>query len=78
MKADFINKNERKEFQRIFGVNFSLYWDNLLGFDIVKFDNEVVQADENESMSEAIQKKWGQEGHDMILKLLQFVPLTSN
>lgn len=34
----------REEFALVFGVPLAQYWDNLLGFNIVKFDDKVVKS----------------------------------
>ena len=49
-------------FQRVFGVGLKKYWINhLLGFDIIKFDNEVIKSDDR-CMSEVVLEKYGKDG----------------
>jgi hypothetical protein len=57
-------------FQRVFGVNLRKYWINhLLGFDIIKFDKEVVKS-EDRCMSEVVLEKYGKDGLDIVEELI--------
>ena len=57
-------------FLRIFGIRLSLFFPNvILGFDVVKFD-DWIKPEENESTYEAIARKFGDPGVDIIKKLL--------
>jgi hypothetical protein len=57
-------------FQRVFGVSLRKYWLNhLLGFDIVKFDLEVVKSDDR-CMSEVVLEKYGKDGLNIIEELI--------
>jgi hypothetical protein len=57
-------------FQRVFGVSLRKYWLNhLLGFDIVKFDNEVVKSGDR-CMSEVVKEKYGNDGLMIIEELI--------
>jgi hypothetical protein len=71
MVANFMARRRRyhEPFKRLFGVDLGGYWDNITGFDVVKFDDHV-KPGKNESSIDAVRRQWGQEGVDMILKLL--------
>ena len=57
-------------FLKVFGVRLKLYWDgNILGFDVLKFD-KFLCPEQNESSFDCIERKFGQEGIDIIKKLL--------
>ena len=57
-------------FLRIFGVRLFLFFPEvLLGFDVVKFDKWIKPA-ENESTYDAVKRKFGEPGVDMIKKLI--------
>jgi len=57
-------------FLEIFGVRLKKFWEgNILGFDVIAFD-EFIDPKENESTKDAILRKYGQEGLDIINKLL--------
>ncbi len=64
----YINKYE--EFQRVFGVPLSKFWDKQFGFDIVAFDEKFIKPNDNESTKQATLRKYGQEGLDLIVALL--------
>lgn len=73
---DYALKERRKQldynmpFLRVFGVRLFLFFPNvILGFDVVKFDKWIEPA-ENESTYEAINRKFGQAGVDLIKNLL--------
>lgn len=69
-----------RRFSETFGVPLASYFDNLLGFDIVKFDDEIVQPHNPDqgrdklsselSMKEIIAKQWGDEAVELIQKLI--------
>ena len=42
-----------------------------LGFDIVKFDEEVVKSPDGESCKDAIRRQWGEAGLAIIVELMQ-------
>ena len=57
-------------FQRVFGVSLRKYWINhLLGFDIIKFDNEVVKSGDR-CMSTVVLEKYGKDGLMIIEELI--------
>ena len=68
------NLKLRGDFYRRFGATFgwplASFFNNLTGFDIIKFDDVVVKAPEGTSIKDAVIARWGQEGEDIILGLL--------
>ena len=56
---DLIKSNDRtyrenaKEFKRIFRINLKPLWDNITGFDIVRFDDEFIKSPDGQSMKGA-------------------------
>lgn len=58
------------EFQKIFGVPLSAYFDNVFGFDIVRFDDEVIRAQNDESIKDAVVRQYSREAADLIWELL--------
>lgn len=63
--------NYSQEFYRIFQVNLKNYFPNYLtGFDIVKFDDEVIKTPDDISMSQHIKEKYGEDGHHLIKILI--------
>lgn len=54
------------------GPSFRLHklWNNLLGFDIVTFDEAVIKSNENESIAEAILRQYGIMGVNLIKLLI--------
>ena len=56
------------EFTRIFTVGMKPYWDNRTGFDIVKFDKDVL-GESDEPMYGRLLEKYGQEACDFIERL---------
>lgn len=59
-----------QEFQSIFKVQLRTYWENdVLGFDVCKFDEEVVQSGRG-SMLGKIARKWGERAAAVVEALL--------
>jgi len=59
-----------REFVEIFGVSLRSYWNNITGFDIVMFDDDVIKSPENESMGATVLETYGQEAYDLIRRLI--------
>ena len=58
-------------FYDTFKVFLEKYWlGNLLGFDCIKFDIEIVKPSENESTYQAINRQWGDKGVELIRQLV--------
>lgn len=59
-------------FRTTFGVNLGApFWGNLLGLDLTVFDEQVVHSREDESISDAINRQWGEEGVQLVRALIQ-------
>jgi len=54
----------------IFDRPLSYFWDNLTGFDIIKFDEDFIKPNVGESTNQAVSRKYGQTGCDIITKLI--------
>ena len=65
-----IIKENKQEFYNTFGVSLSDYFDPILGFDIVKFDEEIIKPPDGESTKDKILRKYGQNGVEVIKNLL--------
>jgi hypothetical protein len=59
-----------RKFAEVFGVALRPYWDNITGFDIVKFDDDFIKSPENKSMGDTVLETYGQEAFDLIRKLI--------
>jgi len=69
-KAEARNKYFTK-FQETFGRSLRDFWENnYLGFDCVKFDDEVVKSNDGESTHDAIKRQWGDAALYMIKQLM--------
>ena len=74
---DMIKSNDRiyrenaKEFKQIFRINLKPLWDNITGFDIVRFDDEFIKSPDGQSMKDIIQAEYGNEGVSIIKSLLK-------
>jgi hypothetical protein len=58
------------QFHEIFGVKLAKYWLGPLRLDIVKFDEDVVKPRDGESTVQAIERRWGKDGVDLVKTLL--------
>ena len=64
-----IQMAESAEFQIVFGVSLHRYWNNLTGFDIVEFDQEVILSG-NRAPYDVLIEKFGDEADNIICRLL--------
>lgn len=63
-------KRNYDPFRNIFKVKLSVFWiNNLLGFDIVKFD-EYIETPDGVSMSEHIEQVYGEVAHAIVSDLI--------
>lgn len=63
-------KRNYHPFTNIFKVKLSVFWiNNLLGFDIVKFD-EYIETPDGVSMSEHIEQVYGEVAHAIVSDLI--------
>ena len=58
------------EFERIFGVRLSKFWDGPLRLDIINFDERIVQSPDGESCAQAIERKWGPDALALVRSLM--------
>jgi hypothetical protein len=63
------NERQAREFRKIFKVELKAYWSKLLGFDITRFDGEVIKSG-NQSMQAAVMQSYGQDAVTLITELL--------
>lgn len=59
-----------KGFYCTFKVSLHNYFDIITGFEITKFEDEVIKSAPNISMKDAVLSEYGQEGVDIIVKLI--------
>lgn len=64
-----MRRDKREEFFSTFNVPLSKYMDLLTGFDIIKFDDEVVKPPDGKSMEETILSTYGQKAVELIESL---------
>lgn len=62
-------KKHARQFEQVFGQKLKLYWDNMTGFNIVKFDDEIVLSGDS-CMKDKVQERWGQAGVDLMMALI--------
>jgi hypothetical protein len=74
---DFIRGNielyERKcrDFQNIFGTPLKPYWDNITGFDIVRFDEKLIKSPNGKSISDVVLERYGKDAVELVEALLK-------
>lgn len=56
------------DFKTIFGVHLRKFWDNVTGFDVLKFDEFVGAGDR--STYEVVAERFGEDGVKMIKRLI--------
>lgn len=72
---DFIADNNARfkelapKFQKMFGVKLRSFYHPVTGFDVVKFDEQFVNPNENESSAAAVKRKWGKDAVALIEQL---------
>ncbi len=73
---DFLTKHKKcymrhaREFQKVFGVRLFTYWDLVTGFDLIKFDDEVIKPPDGTSTAEAVEARYGSEAVKLIRGLI--------
>jgi len=60
-----------KDFKNLFGLELGDYFDALTGFDIVKFDENLLKSPDGMSCRDVILEKYGEEAVGVIQKLLK-------
>ena len=63
-----------REFEQIFGVSLMRYWDMVTGFDLVKFDAEVLQTPDHIGARDICIRKFGKRAADVIVYLIGGTP----
>ena len=61
---------QSKDFQRMFGRPLGEFLN--CGFDVIKFDDEVVKAVDGVSTLEALREKFGEEGVQVVQQIMEF------
>lgn len=61
----------KDKFQWTFGVPLKNFFDKITGFDVVAFDEDFVKAEDGVSTRDAVQEKWGDEGVEILEKLIK-------
>jgi len=56
-----LRRDSREAFMGFFQRPLEKYMDNLTGFDVVKFDEEIAKPNEGESTAAAVERQWGDE-----------------
>ncbi len=69
MKENNKKLKYRKDFERIFKLDFDEFFDPITGFDICGFD-DVLQPPDGTSLEELVKEKFGEEGRILIKNLL--------
>ena len=73
MKSTMYSREQRRKFQELFGQDIRTYWDNLVGFDVVKFDEEFVKPRNGQSTKQKVKDKYGEEGVELVVSLIQLL-----
>lgn len=72
----FMLENNKKrlkysqEFQLTFGVSLGKFWSVVTGFDVVKFDEELIKPPDGTSTREAVRQKYGNYAVEILEGLL--------
>ena len=71
MKHRIAYETEYYNFRKVFNANLKTYWDGaILGFNLVKFDDEIIMAPDGKSVEDVLQERHGDEGVRIIKALL--------
>lgn len=63
-------RDQTQSFRETFGSPLRSFWDNITGFDVIKFNDEIIKAPNGESTASVVKGKYGQEGIDLVMDLL--------
>jgi len=69
-KTARLKHQHRAQFQATFGVPLEDFWDDVGGFDIVKFDETFVKPPDGTSTNRAVYERWGAEAVNLVLTLI--------
>jgi len=64
-------KKHRREFREIFGIDLNNYYDIIIGFDVIAFDEKFIQPAEGQSTHDKVNEKYGARAVDLVLELLK-------
>ena len=65
-----LRKKYHREFKMVFGIDLANYFDNITGFDVVKFDSEFVKPRTEESACAAVKRQWGDDAVALVMSLI--------
>ena len=68
---DKLYRQYAHEFAELFGIHLRPFWNNITGFDIVKFDEHIIQSPDGQSMEDVINNEYGKEGVNIIKNLIK-------
>lgn len=57
------------EFEQIFETAFNPYFDNFFGFDLIRFDDEIIQSGDK-CMRTVVKKKYGKRAVELLEELI--------
>lgn len=60
----------QQQFQLTFGISLGKFWDVITGFDVVKFDEEVIKPPDGVSTRDQILKDYGEAAVEIIEGLI--------
>jgi len=63
------SQRQARQFRETFKVELQGYWQGILGFDVVRFDDEVVKSG-TQSCREAVRQTWGSDAVNLVNELL--------
>ncbi len=58
------------EFKSIFGTNLKPYFDMITGFDVIRFDEELIKPGKKESTEDKVRKVYGERAVQLCRELL--------
>lgn len=76
----FLPPDQKRKFQSVFNVPVDPFWDRILGFDIIKFDDEFLSKypesnQDGYSARDVVVKYFGEEAAAFIDQLINLDPL---
>ena len=63
------SQSQARQFRETFKAELGKYWQGILGFDVVRFDDEIVKSG-NQSCRDAVRQTWGQDAVVFVNELL--------
>lgn len=74
-KCPFHPQSLASRFQDAFKIDVRKYLNPMLGFDVIRFDDEVAMPSDEESMADAIARRFGTEAVEVVRAIIS-VPCT--